>query len=126
MDRAESAEHRRREDALLGMLTEATRELDAVRRLRDHREGETHGQRMKEPGGGGGDGVEEGSGEGMQRRGEEERERVQKILEVLKELSVSQSGRMAAWRGALSECAHMLAKPPPGGSDQQRPSTTGT
>lgn len=117
MDKAESAEHRRREDGLLGMLTETTQELDAVRRLRDHHKGEIHGQCMKEPGGG--DGAEEGSRE-------EERACTLKILEVLKELSVSQSDRMAAWRGALTECVHMLAAPPPGGSDQQHPSTTGT
>lgn len=108
------------EHGLLGMLTETTRELDAVRRLRDHHKGESDGK--EEPGGGGGDGMQRGGEDGAG----EERECVRKVLEVLKELSVSQSDRMAAWRAALTECAHMLAKPPPGGSDQQRPSTAGT
>lgn len=140
MDEAESLDGRRREDSLLSMLTETIRELEAVRRLRDHHNGAMYGRCVREePGRGGGDGVEEGSGEGRlsaaegekegEKRGasadEEEKECMQKVLGVLRELSVSHSDRVTAWRGALRECADMLAKPPPGSSDQQHPSTTG-
>lgn len=138
MDEAESLDGRRREDSLLSMLTETIRELEAVRRLRDHHNGAMYGRCVREaPGRGGGDGVEGGSGEGRlsaaegEKEGaasadEEEKECMQKVLGVLRELSVSHSDRVTAWRGALRECAHMLAKPPPGGSDHhQHPSTTG-
>ncbi|GLD53771.1 death domain-containing protein 1 [Lates japonicus] len=64
--------------------------------------------------------------EGRRRSANEEqveKECKQKVLEALKELSVFHSERVAAWREALRECAAILNKSPPGGGDQQCPST---
>ncbi|XP_070786242.1 death domain-containing protein 1 [Enoplosus armatus] len=144
MDEAESLHGRRREDSLLNALTETIRGLEAVRRCRDHHNGTVGGKRCtgEEPGRGGGEGIQRGSEEGMlspedgvkgnEERGgnvyeeREEKECKQKVLGVLRELSVFHSDRVTAWREVLRDCAHMVAKSPPGGSDQQHPSTTNT
>ncbi|XP_054457885.1 death domain-containing protein 1 [Anoplopoma fimbria] len=141
MDEAESLHGRRSEHSLLNMLTETLRRLGAVRRCRDHHDGTVGGRRCtgEEPGSGGGEEIQRGSEGGMlspaqdeeddeERRGkadeeQEERECKQRVLEALRELSVFHSDRVTAWRGVLGEWAH---RSPPGGSDQQHPSTTDT
>lgn len=138
MIEAETPHGRRREDSLLNMLTETLRRLEAVRGSRGHHDGAVGGRRCT---GEGGEEIQRGSEEGTvspaegekeggegRRSADEEREEKeckQKVLGVLRELSAFHSGRVAAWRGVLRECAHMLAKSPPGGSDQQHPPTTG-
>lgn len=145
MDEVESLHGRRREDSLLGVLTETVRGLEAVRRRGDHQDGTMGGRRCTAGGGekagrGGGEEIQRGSeGGGMpsSEAGEEEdeeggnadeereeRERRQKVLGVLRELSGFHSDRVTAWREVLRDCARMLYKSPPGGSDQQHPSTT--
>lgn len=111
-DEAETPGEGRGEDGLLSMLTEAARELEAVR-----------GQHR-----GGGDATEGGLGEGMLSSAhgdDEEEECMRKVLGALRELSVSHSDRVAEWREAVGECARMLAECPPEGSVQQHPPTTG-
>lgn len=147
MDEAESLHGRGREDTLLNMLTETVRGVDIVTRSRDHRhhhhEEAVGWRRCKgvEParGGGGeaqisseekmlGPAEDEEEDEGRRRSANEEqveKECKKKVLEALKELSVFHSERVAAWREALRECAAMLNKSPPGGGDQQCPSTMG-
>lgn len=135
---------RQSEDRLLFMFTEAIRELEAVRRLRDPRSAAADGRRCsgEEPGGGEGDGAEGGRGgtrrtgssEGGEEEGEEEgvaadeeeRRCMQKVLGVLRELSVSHSERVTAWREALRRCAHMLANWPLEGSNHHHPVRAGT
>lgn len=127
------------EDQLLFMFTETIRELEVVRRLRDPRSAASDGRRCsrEEPGGGEGDGAEGGRGgssEGGEEEGEEEgvaageeeRRCMQKVLGVLRELSVSHSERVTAWREALRRCAIMLANWPLEGSNHHHPLTTGT
>ncbi|TKS92905.1 Death domain-containing protein 1 [Collichthys lucidus] len=121
MDEAESLRDRRREGGLLNTLTETIRGLEAVRRCRDG--GTVGGRRCAGTLGTAEDGKEEDEETGRTR---EEKECEQKVLEVLRELSVFHSDGVTAWRGVLRECAHMFDKSPPGGSDQQRPSTADT
>ncbi|XP_076581640.1 death domain-containing protein 1 [Chaetodon auriga] len=136
MDEAESLQE---EDGLLNMLTETIRGLEAVRRSRYHHNGAAggRGRTGDEPGRGRGEETQRGSEEGMgegekedEERGghadeeREEKESEQRVLEVLRELSVFHSRRVTAWREVLRGCACMVAKSPPGGSDQQHPSTT--
>ncbi|XP_031145827.1 death domain-containing protein 1 isoform X2 [Sander lucioperca] len=141
MDEAESLHGRRSENSLLNMLTETLRGLEAVRRCRDHRNGTVGWRRCieEEPGRGGGEEIQRGSEEGMLspaedkeddeesgRNADEEREKracKQRVLGVLRELSVFHSDRVTAWRGVLRECAHQSQ---PGGSYQQHLSTTDT
>ncbi|XP_068569977.1 death domain-containing protein 1 [Cebidichthys violaceus] len=141
MDEAESPHGTRSERSLLDVLTETLRRLEAVRRCRDHLNGTVGGRRCtgEEPGSGGGEERRRGGEEGMlgpaedeedikERSGSadeerEERESKRRVLGVLRELSVLHSERVTAWRGALRECAH---RSPPGGRDQQHPSTTDT
>lgn len=116
MDEAETPGEGQGEGGLLSMLTEAARELEAVR-----------GHRRGGPGRGGGGATEGGLGEGMlsSAHGEEEEGCMQKVLGALRKLSVSHSDRVAEWREAVGECARMLAECPPEGSVQQHPPTTG-
>lgn len=135
---------RQTEDRLLFIFTETIRELEAVRRLRDPCSAAVDGRRCsgEEPGEGEGDGAEgdrgdrrkRGSSEGGEEEGEEEgvaadeeeRRCMQKVLGVLRELSVSHSERVTAWREALRRCDHMLANWPLGGSNHHHPVTAGT
>lgn len=135
MDEAESFPDRWKEDALLNMLTETIRGLEAVRRRRGCHKG------TNKPGGGRGEEMQRGSKEGPLSSGDgeeedeerggnadEEREEkgsMQRVLGVLRELSVFHSDRVTAWREVLRGCAHMVATSPPGGSDQQHPPPTG-
>nr|XP_046237533.1 death domain-containing protein 1 [Scatophagus argus] len=135
MDEAESLDDRRRQGELLIMLTETIRGLEVVRRHRDHHNGVLGGRRSRTEGpgrdrgeeiqGGGEEGMlnpEEGEKGGRNAdEGQQEKACKQKALGVLRELSVFHSDRVAAWREALRECACMLAKSPPGGSDQPSP-----
>ncbi|KAM9335564.1 death domain-containing protein 1 [Symphorus nematophorus] len=138
MDEAESLHDRRREASLLNVLTETIRRLEAVRSCRDHHNGVVGWRRCagEEPGRRGGEEIQTGSEEKMLSPAEGKKKDVergrntdgeckQKVLGVLRELSVFHSDRVTAWREVLRECAHMLAKSPPGGSDQQHPSTAG-
>ncbi|XP_070711179.1 death domain-containing protein 1 [Pempheris klunzingeri] len=122
------------------MLTEAIRGLEAVRRSRDHHNGTAGGRRCTggDAGRGGREEIQGGRGaggmlsaaedeKGDEERGgnndDEERGREQRVLGVLRELSVSHAGGLTAWREALRRGARMLAKSPPGGSDQLQSST---
>lgn len=119
MEQAEPVGAGQSEDRLLCTLTEAIRELEAVSLLQS-------------PCGRGAD--------GRRRLGEEsheeddkvdaaagaERRCMQKVLVVLKELSISHTVRVAASRDALRDCAHVLANRPPGGSKHQHQLTNGT
>ncbi len=140
-DEAEAPHDRKKEDRLLNLLTEATRGLEAVRHSRDHHNGSLGGRRcMEEKTGRGREGEQGGQEEGMLSPAEEEEDEKkegkadekreekkckQEVLEGLRELSVFQSDRVTAWREVFRECARMLHKSPPGGSDQQHPSSTG-
>ncbi|XP_069026061.1 death domain-containing protein 1 [Embiotoca jacksoni] len=112
------------EDSLLITLTETVQELEGVKCCRDHHREREAGRSegtMFSPA------EEEEEDERRGRRVDEEQEEKeckQKALEVLRELSVFHSCRLAAWREALRKCAFMLNKSPPEGSDQQHPSTT--
>ncbi|KAM8747598.1 death domain-containing protein 1 isoform 2-T3 [Acanthopagrus schlegelii] len=132
-DEAEPLHDRRREDCLFHVLTESVRRLEAVRRRRDHHDGAAGGRRRSSEERGREEAPRDCPAEGEKedeergRNADEEREeraREQKVMKVLRELGVFHSGRVAAWREVLRECAHMLAEPPAGGGDQQHPSTT--
>lgn len=137
MDEAESLHDRRREDGLLNMLTETIRGLEAVRHCRaggtvggrrcaGEEPGEETRRRSEEGTLGTAEDGKEDEETGRNADGErEEKECEQKVLGVLRELSVFHSDRVTAWREVLRERAHMFDKSPPGGSDQQRPSTAG-
>ncbi|XP_073330594.1 death domain-containing protein 1 isoform X2 [Pagrus major] len=127
-DEAEPLHDRRREDSLLHMLTESIRRLEAVRRRRDHHNGAVGGRRCtrEEPGRAGREETQREALSPAEGEKADERECKQKVMEVLRELGVFHSDRVAAWREVLRECAHTLAEPPAGGGDQQHPSTTGT
>lgn len=120
MEQAEPVGARQSEDHLLCTLTEAMRELEAVSVLQSPRgrgaeAGRHCGEEMHEEEHGG---VTAASGA--------ERRCMQKVLVVLKELSISHTERMAAWSDALSQCVRMLANQPQGGSKQQHQGTDGT
>ncbi|TNN29548.1 hypothetical protein EYF80_060304 [Liparis tanakae] len=131
MDEAECLQGSQRELGLLDVLTETLRRLEAAGRRRD-RHGGTRG---------GGEGTQRGSEGGMlspagdeedekdaeETRGHadekrEERESERRVLGVLRQLSVFHSDRVTAWREVLRARSH---RSPPGGSDQQHPTTTG-
>uniref|UniRef100_A0A3B4VGA0 Death domain containing 1 n=1 Tax=Seriola dumerili TaxID=41447 RepID=A0A3B4VGA0_SERDU len=138
-DEAESLHGRREEDSLLNMLTETIQGVEADRRSTDHYKQTVGGRRCTGEEPGRGEEIQRGSeermlspaedeeedeeeGEGRGRNTNEEqleKECKQKVLRVLKELSVFHSERVAAWKEALRECASMLNKCPPGGGDQQ-------
>ncbi|XP_068444410.1 death domain-containing protein 1 [Clinocottus analis] len=134
---AESLHGSRSDHSLLDVLTESLRRLEAVRRRRDRHDGTVAGRRCTgvEPGeeiqrgtegrmlspAGDEEDTEETGGHAEERR--EERECEQRVLGVLRELSVFHSDRVTSWRGVLRACAHWS---PQGGSDQQHPSTTDT
>ncbi|XP_056225254.1 death domain-containing protein 1 isoform X2 [Seriola aureovittata] len=142
-DEAESLHGGSEEESLLNMLTETIQGVEADRQSTDHYKQTVGGRRCtgKEPGRG--EEIQRGSeermlspaedeeedeeeGEGRGRNTNEEqleKECKQKVLRVLKELSVFHSERVAAWKEALRECASMLNKCPPGGGDQQCTST---
>lgn len=101
------------EDGLLRMLVEAVQELKALRSRRDGRLGATVEKGWED--GGGGNGGEEEAAEGGS---PDEQECFWKVMHVLREVSVSHSGRVASWRGALRECVSILAASPPEGSSQ--------
>ncbi|XP_034712816.1 death domain-containing protein 1 [Etheostoma cragini] len=140
-DEAESFHGRGNEHILLSVLTETLRGLEAVRCSRDYQNGTVGWRRSIEEGPGRGEGeeIQKGSEEGMlspakdmeddeerRRNADEEREKracKQRVLGVLRELSVFHSDRVTAWRGVLRECAH---KCQPGGRSQQHRSTTDT
>ncbi|XP_033507944.1 death domain-containing protein 1 [Epinephelus lanceolatus] len=132
----ESPHGRRSEQSLLDMLAETIQGLEAVRRCRNHHSETVGGRRSigEEPGRGRGEEMlgpaeDEEDDAGRRRHADEEREErecKQRVLGVLRELSVCHADRVTAWRGVLRECARMLLKCPPGGSDQQHPSTTDT
>lgn len=118
MDDAESLHGRRSEHSLLNVLTETIRGLGAVRRRRDHRDGTVGGRTLI-----GGEDDSEDEEEDEERGADEEREErecKQRVLGVLRELSVCHSDRVAAWRGVLREYMS-----PPGGSGLQHLSTAG-
>lgn len=96
---AESLHGRRTEDSLHNVLTET------IQGLKAEKEDEESGRNAGEE--------------------KEENECKQKVLGVLRELSVFHSDRVKTWGQVLRECAHMLCYSPPEGSDQQHPSTTG-
>lgn len=137
MDEAESLHGRRREDVLLNVLTETIRGLEAVRRCRDRGAAGGRGRMCGEPGRGRGEEMKRGREEGTlspageeredEERGgnAEEKECKRRVLGVLRDLSVFHSDGVTAWREVLRDWAHMFAKSPPGGSDQQHPSPTG-
>lgn len=118
------------EEGLLGTLAETVQELGTLRRLRDHASGEAGRRRFTggEPGRARGAGIQ-GGGPEDERKGdsadEEEKECMRRVLRALRELGVSHSDRVAAWREALREWPRVMGNTPPGGSDQQRPYTTG-
>lgn len=108
------------EASLLDMLTETIRELKAV-------SGAVGGWRCipEVPGRGGGEEMlSPAEDEDRGRHADGELECKQRVLGVLRELSVAHSDRVTAWRGVLRECSDMICKCPPGGSDQQHQSTT--
>lgn len=135
MDEAQSLHGRTREDSLLNKLTETIQGIEADRRSRvQHKEtvrvrrciGEEPGrgreERMLSPA----KDEKEDEGRGMSAIEEQvEKECKQKVLGVLKQLSVFHSERVTAWRDVLRECASMLNKSRPGVGDQQYSSTTG-
>lgn len=131
MDEEESRHGRRRKNSLLNMLTETCGGLEAVRSRRKHNEGTVGESKSigEEPGRGEGEEIQSGSEEGMlspaedKEDDEEERLCKQRVLGVMRELSVFHSERVTAWRGVLRDCAN---KSPPRDSDQQEASTTGT
>ncbi|XP_034413495.1 death domain-containing protein 1 [Cyclopterus lumpus] len=131
MDEAESLHGSKSELSLLDVLTETLQRLGAVRRCRDRHDGTVGGRRGTgvEAGSGGGEEAQRGSEGGMlspeETRGlaDEESECEQRVLGLLRELSVFHSDRVTAWRAVLRGCAH---RSPPGGSDEQHPSTTDT
>ncbi|XP_074480227.1 death domain-containing protein 1 [Sebastes fasciatus] len=119
MDDAESLHGRRSEHSLLNVLTETIRGLGAVRRRRDHRDGTVGGRTLI-----GGEDDSEDEEEDEERGADEEREErecKQRVLGVLRELSVCHSDRVAAWRGVLREYMSPL-----GGSGLQHLSTADT
>ncbi|KAK5848341.1 hypothetical protein PBY51_005965 [Eleginops maclovinus] len=120
----ESHHDRRGKNCLLNMLTETFGGLEAVRSRRKHNDSTVGGR--KSIGGEPGRGSEEGMlspAEEKEDEDEDEKECKQRVLRVLKELSVFHSERVTAWRGVLRDCAN---KSSPGDSDQQEPSTTDT
>ncbi|XP_034082237.1 death domain-containing protein 1 [Gymnodraco acuticeps] len=131
MDEEESRHGRRRKNSLLNMLTETCGGLEAVRSRRKHNDGTVGGRKSigEEPGRGKGEEIQSGSEEGMlshaedKEDDEEERLCKQRVLGVMRELSVFHSERVTAWRGVLRDCAN---KSPPGDSDQQEASTRDT
>lgn len=120
------------EDSLLRMLVEAVQELKALQSLRDRRlevaverrcqrEEEEGGRGAQDGGGGkGGEEEEEEAGGGSP----DEEECIRKVMHVLREVSMSHSDRVTSWREVLRECACILAKSPPEGSNQP-PAPTG-
>lgn len=116
MERAEPVGAQQSEDHLLCTLTEAIRELKAVSLL-------------KRPSGRGADGrrlcmeeTHEEQDEGVTVATGAERRCKQKVLVLLKELSISHTVRMAAWRDALRQCVNQ----PLEGSKHQHQLTDGT
>lgn len=120
MERAEPAVARQSEDLLLCTLTETIRDLEASVGPRGPRgKGADGGRRSGEE-------SHEEEDRGAAGGGGAESRCVQKVLLALRELSISHTVRVAAWRDALAECAHMLAQRPPGGSNNQHQMTNGT
>lgn len=120
MEQAEPVGVLQSEDRLLCTLTEAIREIEAVSLLQS-------------PCGRGADGgrpcgeeVHEEQDGGAAAASGTERRCLQKVLVVLKELSISHTVRVAAWRDALRQCVQMLANQPLGGSKHQHQLTDGT
>lgn len=119
MELAEPVGARQSEDQLLCTLTEALHELEAVSVLQS-------------PNGRGADGGKP-SGEEMHEEKHggvaaaigAERRCMKKVLVVLKQLSISHTVRVAAWRDALSQCVRMLANQPQGGSKHQHEHSKG-
>ncbi|XP_042368655.1 death domain-containing protein 1 [Plectropomus leopardus] len=131
------ADLKRSEQRLLNVLADTIRGLEAVRSSRNHHTGTVGGRcTEEEPGRGGGGGEEmlspagdEEDGAERGRRADEEREErewKQRVVGVLRELSVCHADRVTAWRAVLTECANMLFKCPPGGTDQQHQTKTDT
>ncbi|XP_039997492.1 death domain-containing protein 1 [Xiphias gladius] len=123
MDEAQSLHGRTREDSLLNKLTETIQGIEADRRSRvQHKEtvrvrrciGEEPGrgreERMPRPAKD--EKEDEGRGTGANEE-QVEKECKQKVLGVLKQLSVFHSERVTAWRDVLRECASMLNKSRP-------------
>lgn len=120
MEQAESVGARQSEDCLLWTLTEAMRELEAVSLLHSCcGRGADERRRC-------GDGMHEEQDGGVAAATGAQRRCMQNILVVLKELSVSHTVRVAAWRDALLQCVHVLANQPLGGSKHQPQLTDGT
>lgn len=117
MEQAEPEGARQNEDRLLCTLTEAIRELEAVSLPQSLcGRGAEGGRRCGEE-------MQDGR---VAASTEAERRCIQKVMVVLKELSISHTVRVAAWRDALRHCVRMLASEPLGGSKLQHPLTDGT
>ncbi|XP_034532048.1 death domain-containing protein 1 [Notolabrus celidotus] len=136
MDEADSLHGRRKEETLLKMLTETFQGLEAVRHCRDHHNEtvggiKSTGEEAGRGGGGGGERMHSPGGkyEGKQaktpKEEQDEEECKKKVVGLLRELSVFHSERVTAWRDVLGEFIHIFNKPPPGGSEELQPSSTG-
>lgn len=120
MEEAESLDTHR-EVGLLRMLVEVARKLKALQSLR--------GRCLEVAAERGRGAQDEGRGKGSEEEEEgggspDEEECIWKVLHVLREVSISHSDRVTSWREALRECACILAKSPPEGSNQP-PAPTG-
>lgn len=121
MEQAEPVGAGQSEDRLLCTLTEAIRELEAVSLLQSPCGRGADGRRRL-----GEELHEEDDEGGVDAAAGAERRCMQKVLVVLKELSISHTVRVAAWRDALRDWALVLANRPPGGSKHQHQLTNGT
>ncbi|XP_056156182.1 death domain-containing protein 1 [Lampris incognitus] len=99
---------RRTEDDLLALLVDTIQRITAIRRSRDGK-GET-GQELTVSVGG--------------REEVADREVKQKVVGVMREMSVCHLERVTTWREALRAAACMFGLPPPDGNDEQCPPTT--
>lgn len=120
MEQAEPVGAQQNEDHLLCALTEAIGELEAVSLLQRPCRRGVDGRRLY-----GGE-LHEEQDEGAAVATGTERSCMQKVLVVLKELSICHNVRVAAWRDALRQCVYSMANQPLEGSKHQHHLTDGT